>query len=125
MGKKKPIPMPGFNEAVATLGDWASKVSPVEVRPAHDKAAGYCLKAYNEGNDCVGILRWNRSNRWHVCVGLGSWSVTPTNVWTPEEMNRDTETAIRCRSVFTGFQSNIPAAKPNPNQITLALEPSA
>lgn len=94
MSKKKPIPMPGFNEAVATLGDWAAKLDAVEVRPAADSVAGYCLKAFDANGECVGVLRWSRGRRWHVAVGMGSWSVTPANRWSVEEMDRDTKTAI-------------------------------
>lgn len=123
MSKKKPIPMPGFNEAVATLGDWSSKLDAVEVRPAADPVAGYCLKAYDVKGECVGVLRWSRGRRWHVAVGMGSWSVTPANAWTVEGMDQDTQTAIRCHSIFPVEARTTASVRLDPHQTTLALEP--
>lgn len=122
MSKKKPIPMPGFHEAVATLGDWASKLGAVEVRPAWDNS-GHHLKAFNASDECVGILRWWRGPRWHVAVGMGSWSVTPANRWSVEEMDHDTQTAIRCHSIFPVESKDAASSRIDTRQTTLALEP--
>jgi len=122
VSKKKPIPMPGFHEAVATLGDWAAKVGAVQVRPAWDNT-GFHLKAFNASDECLGILRWHRGPRWHVAVGMGSWSVTPANRWSVEEMDLDTYTAIRCRCIFPIDAKDAPSSRSDASQITLALEP--
>jgi hypothetical protein len=116
--------MPGFNEAVATLGDWASKLGATHVEPAKD-IIGHYLRAVDGEGKGVGILRWRYGTRWHVSVGMGSWSVTPANAWTVEGMNADTETAIRCHSIFPITPLEPTAPKSNPHQTTLALEPSA
>lgn len=123
MGKKKPIPMPGFNEAVATLGDWAAKLGAVEVRPCADPVTGYCLKTFDASGKCVGVLRWRQGRRWHVVVGMGSWSVTPANRWSVEEMDRDTQTAIHCRSIFPVESKDAASSRIDTRQTTLALEP--
>ena len=123
MSKKKPIPMPGFHEAVATLGDWAAKVGAVQVIPDYDDISGYHLKAIREDGVGVAMLRWNRPPRWHVVVGMGSWSVTPANRWSVEEMDHDTQTAIRCRSIFPVESKDTASSRIDICQTTLALEP--
>lgn len=123
MIKKKPIPMPGFHEAVAALGDWSSRVGAVQVIPDHDDISGYHLKAVREDGVGVAMLRWNRPPRWHVVVGMGSWSLTPANHWSPEEMDLDTQTAIRCRIIFPVEPKDTTSQRPDSNQTTLALEP--
>lgn len=97
--RKKPALSTPFHEAVAILSSWSAKVGATEVvaKVVGQSPVLHAMK----GTEVVGVLRWNDVRKWHVTVGMGSWSVLPKSTgWTRESLDNDCRTAAKYYNRF-------------------------